>query len=57
MSLNNTASPFLQNAAIHFQVVALFGLRSIHFDSLTSCPFFVYYINMNLNQDEATGAF
>lgn len=51
MNLNNNASLFPYSAVIHFEVIALLGLRYIHFGSLTSCPFFVYYINKNLKQD------
>lgn len=42
---------------IHFEGIALFGLRWIRFGSLTSCPVFVYYINKYLSQDEVTDVF
>ena len=41
---------FPYSAVIHFEVIVLLGLLCILFGSLTSCPFFVYYIKKNLKQ-------
>lgn len=51
--LKEQCKPFPILTVIHLEVIAFLGLRYIHSDSLTSCPFFVHYTDKNLKQDKS----